>query len=162
MGGLSATVAGSPLRWAVRWAQVQYPPGQAGLPTTRLTCELSAPAELDRAATLSFSDGYRADRVGWHVITATGDGVRLLDPQVPATSVSDELRSYPNDLLSSPLGVREVTLRTQPGSGVTGGGLGVVLPTAGVLERWSGGITSLFTDLAQADRSPRCSVSWRC
>ncbi|PZS37990.1 MAG: High-affinity nickel-transporter, partial [Pseudonocardiales bacterium] len=66
VGGLSATVGGSPLRWVVHSAQVEYPPGQAGLATTRLTCELSAPAQLDRAAALSFSDGYRADRVGWH------------------------------------------------------------------------------------------------
>lgn len=120
--------------------------------------ESSAFAQLDRVANLSFSDGYRADRVGWHEITAVGNGVRLIDPQVPATSVSDELRRYPNDLLSSPLGVRSVTLRTQPGSGVTGGGLGVPLPTVGVLERWSGGVTSLFTDLAGGALTPLVGV----
>jgi nickel/cobalt transporter (NicO) family protein len=154
VGGLSASVGGSPLRWVVRSMAVVYPPGQAGLATTRLTCELSALAQLDRVADLSFSDGYRADRVGWHEITAVGNGVRLLNPQVPATSVSDELRRYPNDLLSSPLGVRSVTLRTQPGSGVTGGGLGVPLPTVGALERWSGGVTTLFTDLAGRTLTP--------
>ncbi|MEO7193712.1 MAG: High-affinity nickel-transporter [Pseudonocardiaceae bacterium] len=158
VGGLTASVDGVPLRWAVRGASTQYPPGQAGLPTTRLTCELSAPAQLDRAATLSFADGYRADRVGWHEITAVGNGVRLLDPQVPATSVSDELRRYPNDLLSSPLGVRDATLRTEPGSGVTGGGLGAALPTAGLLERWSGGVTRLFTDLVGGSLTPLVGV----
>lgn len=154
IGGLSATVDGAPLRWRVRTAMVQYPAGQAGLPTTRLTCELSAAAQLDRATTLSFSDGYRADRVGWHEITAVGVGVRLLDSPVPATSVSDELRRYPTDLLSSPLGVRGVTLRTEPGSGVTGGSMGVALPTVGLLERWSGGVTRLFTDLAGGSLTP--------
>ncbi|MGB6165050.1 MAG: High-affinity nickel-transporter [Pseudonocardiaceae bacterium] len=154
VGGLSASAGDSPLRWVVRSAAVAYSPGQAGLATTRLTCELSALAQLDRVANLSFSDGYRADRVGWHEITAVGNGVRLLNPQVPATSVSDELRRYPNDLLSSPLGVRSVTLRTQPGSGVTGGGLGVPLPTVGALERWSGGVTTLFTDLAGRTLTP--------
>ena len=34
---------------------------------------------------------------------------------VPARSVSDELRRYPNDLLTAPLDVRDVTLRPVPG-----------------------------------------------
>ncbi len=154
VGGLSAVVGGSPLRWVVHSASVAYPPGDGGLPTTRLVCDLSAPADLDRAATFSFSDGYRADRVGWHEITAVGTGVRLLDPQVPAKSVSDELRHYPTDLLSSPLGIHDTTLRTQPGSGVAGGALGIALPTAGVLARWSGGVTRLFTKLAGGSLTP--------
>ena len=50
-------------------------------------------------------------------MTASADGVRLLDSPLPATSVSDELRAYPADLLSSALDQTSATLHVTPGSG---------------------------------------------
>ncbi|MBA3524723.1 MAG: High-affinity nickel-transporter [Geodermatophilaceae bacterium] len=139
---VSADVDGAALRWTVTESTLETLPGVAGLPTLRLTCPLSAPAELSAAATLSFVDEFRADRVGWHEITATGRGIRLIDPPVPSETVSDQLRSYPNDLLSSPLGLRSVTLQTEPGEGSAPGS--VALPT---------GSSDPFTSLvASADR----------
>ena len=114
---LSATVDGQPLRWSVRGSGVEYPAGQAGLLTTRLTCELTTPTQINRPVTLSFSDSYRGDRVGWHEITAVGEGVALPGSPVQAVSTTNELRSYPDDLLSEPLDVRTVQLRAQPGVG---------------------------------------------
>ena len=59
------------------------PPGEAGLATTRVECELRAPAALDRPATVRFEDSYLADRIGWREITAAGAGVRLAESTVP-------------------------------------------------------------------------------
>ncbi|MDQ3477493.1 MAG: High-affinity nickel-transporter, partial [Actinomycetota bacterium] len=112
---VSATVDGLPLTWDIRSTRLETRPGAGGLPTLRLTCELRASAELDQPRTVTFADNYRTDRVGWHEITADGFGVRLVDPPVGATSTSDELRTYPTDLLSSPLDQRSVQLRTEPG-----------------------------------------------
>ncbi|HEU0089595.1 MAG TPA: hypothetical protein VFQ77_18450, partial [Pseudonocardiaceae bacterium] len=53
-----ATVDGEALRFTVPSAEADYPPGQANLPTTRLTCHLVAPARLDQPATLSFRDDF--------------------------------------------------------------------------------------------------------
>ncbi len=82
----------------------------------RLSCRFTAAATLDRAATVEFRDGFRTDRVGWHELVVTGDGVRTVGPAPPAASVSDELRTYPEDLLAEPLDVRAATFRTEPGT----------------------------------------------
>ena len=66
---------------------------------------------------LSITNGYLADRIGWREMTAVGDGVGVVDSPLPARSVSDELRSYPQDLLSSVLDVRSATLAVTPGAG---------------------------------------------
>lgn len=114
-------VDGAALRWTVGDASAQTVPGVADLPTLRLSCLLSSAADLDGPATVSLTDTYREDRVGWHEITAVGDGVRLLDPTVAGESVTDELRNYPDDLLQSPLDQRSVELRVEPGSGLSSG-----------------------------------------
>jgi ABC-type nickel/cobalt efflux system permease component RcnA len=117
-GDVTAAVDGLPLTWTIRSSALETRPGAAGLPTLRLTCELRAAAALNRPRTIDFADNYRGDRVGWHEITANGTGVRLLDPPVGATSISDELRTYPTDLLTSPLDQRSVQLITEPGENV--------------------------------------------
>jgi nickel/cobalt exporter len=66
---------------------------------------------------VNFADGFESTRVGWHEITAEGTGVHLDRSPVPGRSVSDELRHYPNDLLSSPLNIRSAKLAVEPGSG---------------------------------------------
>lgn len=153
-GAARAAVDGDPLRFAVRSAQVSYPPGQAGLPTTRLTCRLTAPARLTEPATLTFRNGYRDDRVGWREITAVGEGIGLAHSPVPAHSVSDELRRYPNDLLSAPLDVREVSLHTVPGgTSSLGAGLAAI-PAASGIERLFGWGTDRFTALVGEPLTP--------
>ncbi len=112
-------VEGTVVPWSVRESTLETRPGAAGLPILRLTCTLVAEADLSAATTVSLVDDYRGDRVGWHEITALGDGVRLIDPLVPANSISDELRTYPEELLSSPLAVRSVTLQIKPGDGAS-------------------------------------------
>src|SRR5437899_872336 len=51
--------------------------------------------------------GTFAERIGWReVVVRPGDGVALSGATVPAQDQSDELRSYPQDMLTSPLNVR--------------------------------------------------------
>lgn len=114
---MTAQIDGAAVAWTAGEASMEAVPGAAGLPTLRMTCNFSADADLDGPATVTFSDGYRTDRIGWREITASGNGVALTDPAVPSRSISDELRAYPEDLLSSPLDVREVTLAAEPGVG---------------------------------------------
>jgi len=109
------TVDGAEVDWDVRSSDAEVLPGVAGLPTLRLSCELEAGADLSAASTVSFRDDHLADRIGWREITADGSGVRLIDSPVPTRSISDELRSYPDDLLSSPLDVRSLEVATEPG-----------------------------------------------
>lgn len=134
------------LKWTVRSSELEYAPGAAGLQTSRLTCDLAAPADLSRAATVSFDAGYVADHVGWREITAVGHGVSLPRSPVPASSVSDLLRKYPNDMLSSPLDLRSATLHVTLGDG-PGSGATVSLPSAGPLDRVVQKVNATFTDL---------------
>jgi nickel/cobalt exporter len=94
-----------------------YEPGQAGLPTSRLECVLEAVLDISSTHTVSLDDSFEPDRVGWHEIIAIGDGVRLIDSPVPEVSGTETLRTYPTDLLASPLDVRKVVLSVGPPTG---------------------------------------------
>ena len=110
-------VNNQPVPLVVGPATLETAPGAAGLPTLRLTCPRSGERDLTEPAVVTLLDDYRTDRVGWHEITAVGEGVRLLDSPVASASISDELRTYPVDLLQSPLDQRSLTVRTEPGTG---------------------------------------------
>ena len=97
-------------------------PGAGGLQTVRL--DVVYAAEGRGASTLRFRDRAFAERIGWREVTVSGrDGARVLESTVSATSESDALRSYPTDLLESPLDIpsAEATIRlgADPGSPAT-------------------------------------------
>ncbi|MDQ6873856.1 MAG: High-affinity nickel-transporter [Actinomycetota bacterium] len=140
-------IDGRSLSWSVADASFTYRPGAGGLKISRLECRLVAAADLNAATTVSVTDGFRADRVGWHEITARSDGVRLERSPVPLHSVSAELRHYPNDLLSSPLDVRSAVLRVIPGPGTSTYGKVAALPVAGPIARALDGMSTRFNSL---------------
>ena len=54
----------------------------------------------------------------WHeLVVKASAGARADGANVPATDVTNELRNYPKDLISSPLDVREARFTLTPGSG---------------------------------------------
>jgi nickel/cobalt exporter len=115
---VAVRVNGHRLGWTVRPTGFEYRPGNAGLQTTRITCALEANTDLAVPSTVDVANGYRADRIGWRELTATGHGVHPVDPPIPARSVSDGLRTYPTDLLGSPLDQRSARFRVEPGDGI--------------------------------------------
>jgi nickel/cobalt transporter (NicO) family protein len=146
-GGLAHDVTvqvnGRHVVWTVRPTGFQYRPGSAGLRTTRLTCALRADADLSAASTVDVTNGYRADRIGWRELTARGHGVHPVAPSIPARSITDGLRSYPTDLLGSPLDQRSARLRVEPGDGPAALGPKTHLNRGDPVSRW----------IASADRS---------
>jgi ABC-type nickel/cobalt efflux system permease component RcnA len=83
------------------------------LPTLRLEAVYRA---ARTGTSLTFSDRTFARRIGWREITVSArDGARLVDASVPSESRSDELRVYPQQLLASPLDVREAHVSLEPG-----------------------------------------------
>src|SRR5207302_4681776 len=86
--------------------------GAGGLPTLRLEMYLVAPTGGVEQGTLEYRDGNYAERIGWReIIAKAGDGERLAQSGVPSTDLSNELRSYPTDLLNSPPNVSSATLQ---------------------------------------------------
>ncbi|HEV7710268.1 MAG TPA: hypothetical protein VGP16_18885, partial [Asanoa sp.] len=145
---LAVVVAGRRLDWVVSSSSLVLVDGAGGLKTSRLDCSLSAPVALSGGgAAVTVDNGFRGDRIGWRELTAAGVGVRLSGSALPAASVSDELRRYPDDLLSSPLDVRTATFTAAP-DGSAG-----AAATAGVARSSSGGTPlGLSGPLAGAER----------
>lgn len=149
---VAVTVGGRSVPLTVASAAFGYRPGAAGLQTSRLECALSGAVTVSSRTTLVVADGFDADRIGWHEITAVGAGVRLVAAAVPARSVSDELRHYPNDLLSSPLDVRTARLDVLPGPGPSTVSRNLAhVPVAGPVARLVGRLDRSLGVLA-ADR----------
>jgi ABC-type nickel/cobalt efflux system permease component RcnA len=141
------TVAGRAVHATVQSAAARTRPGQAGLPTLRLECAMTAPLTVPSGGvTVSFRDPGAADHVGWHEITAAGDRMTVSRADVPATSLSARLTAYPKDMLSSPLDQRSASFTVTPGgpplaaAGASGG-------AASVLPRGVDRLTQAFTDL---------------
>jgi ABC-type nickel/cobalt efflux system permease component RcnA len=139
------------LAWAVAAPSFAYTQGAGGLPTSRLTCMLTAPARLRAATTVTVANGWRTDRVGWREMTAVGDGVLLVDSQLPSRSVSDQLSSYPADPLSASPDVRSAALRVRPAATGPAGGGGAARPSAATTTATTGG-DAVTRWLAAADR----------
>jgi ABC-type nickel/cobalt efflux system permease component RcnA len=112
---VSLTVDGQPAPLTVSSTSFVFRSGQASLPTGRLECTLEASIDASVARSVVFADSFLADRVGWHEITAVGDGVMLLNSPVPTESISGRLENYPSDLLSSPMAVKKAVLDVRPG-----------------------------------------------
>lgn len=131
------------LAWTLDSAAFAYRPGQAGLRTSRLECRLHAPLDLAGGpVTLEAATGVDATRVGWNEITAKGQGTHLRQSTAPASSVTDELRNYPRDLLST-LGDTRAHFTAVAGEGTSG----AADPTGGPGS--GGGLTSRVEALSR-------------
>ena len=115
---LSLVLDGARVPLEVDARDLSQPQGQGGLPTLRLAVRYRAAVPAGAAVhTLALEDGNEPDRVGWReiVVTARGGG-RILGTDAPTTDRTDELRSYPADLVRSPLDLRRATLTFTPGT----------------------------------------------
>jgi len=117
--GLELVVGGRqvPLRPLRR--VLAFPPGQAGLHTTRLETLLeSGPLPSSRSLALRYRDRNFANRIGWkEIVVEPGANARVLASTAPSHSISQELLAYPKNLLQSPLDVTEASARIVAGSG---------------------------------------------
>jgi len=113
-----ARVDGRRLTFTATASQATRSPGSGGLDVLRLECRLSAPVAAGSGRgghALAWRSTAYADRVGWHEVTAVGDGVTLAASDVPAVSPSARLTSYPAGLLDSPPAIRGADVRFTPG-----------------------------------------------
>jgi nickel/cobalt transporter (NicO) family protein len=118
--------------------------GQGGLQTLRL--EVAYSAELAAATgtvELGLRDRNDPSRIGWREIIARPGavGTEIVQSSVSGEDVTDALRQYPEDLLSSPLNVREAQLSFVPGAAAARPVL--LTAGAGVFERTRGALAEL-------------------
>jgi nickel/cobalt exporter len=135
--GLHLVVDGTATRLMTGSSGLSLPVGQAGLRTLRLTCVFQAAVAPGATHDLALEDTNYADRLGWHEVTAAGDGATIVGADVPAASPSRQLTSYPKNV--RPLNVRSASVTFRPG------GATLRAPSAdGTATRTSGGILADF------------------
>jgi nickel/cobalt transporter (NicO) family protein len=111
---LALRLDGRPLPLTLASSAVEFPPGAGGLLTLRLTCAfVAAISPAGKTARVEFEDQAYAERLGWREIVVTGDGV-WLEGEIASASISQRLRVYPDDLLTSPLDQRGVAFTLTP------------------------------------------------
>ncbi len=129
---LSLTVGGrraalTPIRHVLA-----FPPGQAGLETTRLEVVFAGPKLTARSSVL-YRDHNFAGRIGWkEIVVRPAGGADVVSSTAPGTSVSGELLAYPKDLLRSPLDLASALAEIEAGSGP---GVAPSLRSRAVLEQ---------------------------
>lgn len=137
-----------PLRLIDR--RLRFLPGQAGLQTLRIEALLTADVPAGGEHSALYRDDNDPGRLGWREITVrAADAARILRSDAPARSLTNELRTYPQDMLNSPLDVMGADFTFSPG---TAGARAVTLGPIG--SRFSG-VQDRLAALIVPDR-----VSW--
>ncbi|MGW7467038.1 nickel transporter [Streptomyces xantholiticus] len=132
-------------------ARAEERPGQAGLKTLRVTCELTAPLARGEDIRIAYRPADASTVGGWREITGRGDAMTLHGSDVPQRSVSRRLSTYPNDLLSSPPERTAAAFTVRSGGPALADGGSEASrngsPAAGVLprgaDRWAEALTGL-------------------
>ncbi|EXU68456.1 nickel transporter [Streptomyces sp. PRh5] len=113
--GARLTVDGREVPVRAGRAQARQRPGQAGLPTLRVECRLTAALGDGERATVAYRPRDIGTGPGWREVTAQGDRMTLTDADVPKTSASHRLVRYPAGQLSSPSDQRSAALKVKAG-----------------------------------------------
>jgi nickel/cobalt transporter (NicO) family protein len=140
----------TPLRLEQR--SLSFPEGAGGLQTLRLEATYAADlGAVDPSSTvdLSLRDDNDPTRIGWREIIARpgAAGTEISQASVPRQDTTNELRQYPEDLLNSPLTVREARLSFVPGAAATRPLLSLSSTGVGVLDK----TRSAFAELANGN-----------
>ncbi len=114
--GLVITADGKRVQLDAAPGRISLPPGAGGLPTLRVECDFigAVPpgnSSSGRERRLQFEDTVQRDRTGWHeVVVVPASGISIYNSSAFGNAVTDQLRAYPKDMLSTPLDERGAEL----------------------------------------------------
>jgi ABC-type nickel/cobalt efflux system permease component RcnA len=115
---LQLTIHHVPVQWKMVTNDLTFLPGQGGLSTLRLSALFEAPLPALNGPVweLEYRDDNYRHRLGWkEVVVHPLSGINILTADVPQQDQSDELRRYPEDMLSIPLEVQSAQVTFAPG-----------------------------------------------
>jgi ABC-type nickel/cobalt efflux system permease component RcnA len=108
---IEMSVDGHPLELRPTEVNLSQPLGQGDIPLVRLEMwfeALTSGMATDVQHHATFRDRGDPARIGWReIVVQSGSGALVANSSVPDVDVSDELRSYPDNLLQTPLDRRE-------------------------------------------------------
>jgi nickel/cobalt transporter (NicO) family protein len=93
-----------PLRLKAK--MVSLPPGAGGLSTLRMEWEMTGEISglnLSEVHQLRFEDENDRTRIGWREMVVNSESVNVFDSSAYRNSLTNALRNYPQDLLTTPL-----------------------------------------------------------
>jgi ABC-type nickel/cobalt efflux system permease component RcnA len=145
--GLAVAVNGRrvELRTAGR-PRLSFPQGAGGLATTRLELTLAAVARNPRNVTIH--DGTFPGRIGWKAVVAAPGRGTAVRTRAPSGDPTNGLRTYPSDLLSTPLDERDASFTVKPGDGSLTAPKGIGGQPVTTAQSRADGLTGLFDDAA--------------
>jgi ABC-type nickel/cobalt efflux system permease component RcnA len=112
--GLQLSVDGRRRQLTLLDRRLERRPGAGGLETLRLDAVFDGGPGGRR---VSFEDRNFGRRLGWkEVVVRAERGARIVSSSAPATSISDALRAYPQDLLREPADTTSATVELVPGT----------------------------------------------
>ncbi|WP_406403658.1 nickel transporter [Streptomyces sp. NBC_00879] len=129
-------------------SRAEVRPGQAGLPTLRVECRLTAELPGGRQ-TIGFRAAGGTQGPGWREVTARGDRMTLTSSDVPQTSESGRLTKYPEGELSSAPDRKAASVSVTPGGAPAAADRQEAAAPTSVLprgaDRWTQALTGLVS-----------------
>jgi nickel/cobalt transporter (NicO) family protein len=104
--GILLTVDGKRVPLQVLSTAISLPPGAGNLPTLRVECDLAGtmPAGISVTPRLRFEDTNHRERIGWReLVVKPLLGVNVFNSNAYGNGLTDELKAYPEDMLTAPL-----------------------------------------------------------
>lgn len=108
VGRLFLTVDGERVPLRIVAKNISAPSGTGGLPTLRLEfdCEVEL-SNHNAIGVVHFEDTNNSERIGWReIVVQTTPNTQVFNSTAFGSSASDDLKSYPQDLLTAPLNER--------------------------------------------------------
>jgi nickel/cobalt exporter len=111
--GLELLVDGTRIPLKIKATNLVLRPGAGGMQTMRIECDLAGPLGGNNpvAHRLTFADNNYRERIGWReIVILTTPAVSVFNSSAYAGAVTNELQSYPADMLAAPLDERRAEL----------------------------------------------------
>lgn len=125
------------------------PPGQGGLPLTRVELDLRAAITGASTHHVQLRDDTFAQRIGWKAIVIKPGRATAVHSDAYTADPTDGLRRYPTALLQSPLDRRNASFDVRPGNGsVTAPSGPLASSDAGQTNRSGDGFAGVFSRAA--------------
>lgn len=122
--GLKLTIDALAVSLQPEKSEISLPPGVGGLPTLRIEADFLGEISTQATSTLHqlhFEDTNDRHRLGWREIAISpASGMSVFNSSAYGNSVTDELKAYPQDLLTMPLNERTAELSFTLGELPTG------------------------------------------
>lgn len=136
ISNFSLSVDGAPIELRATATNISLPPGSGNLPTMRVVWDLvgDLPNSENVVRKLKFENKNNPARIGWNeIVIERVAGVNIFDSTAFGSGITDELKAYPQETLSSPL-----TERAAEFSFTTA----AIPPTAKVLQNRDGHVSA--------------------